>query len=210
VTDLIEYEEDVLMDAAGYAVEGVIPGAAYNVCAARLVKLRLLKRNEPGVTPSGEKLAKEIFQRRFGIEPWLGKAAKAYNARYVGLYDLPNREGPFYVFYTENPDRSKGHDNYFGLVWRDENPLDPNTKSHLYILSAATIRDAVFSAFEYAPGKFICSRYRHNYVMAPNGHAFLDGGLAYVRGSVLPTHTMKVIDGREVFTSVSAGAKAAS
>lgn len=120
-------------------------------------------------------------------------AEERYNARYVGQYDLPNREGPFLVFWTDNPDRSLGHDNYFGLF------IHPFNGS-VYITSAAAIREAVYNATQLADGSFICSRYHHDYQTGPDGE-MIDGGLAYVRcGGKGPTHEMRVIDGYEVFT----------
>uniref|UniRef100_A0AB74UL52 Uncharacterized protein n=1 Tax=Caulobacter phage BL57 TaxID=3348355 RepID=A0AB74UL52_9VIRU len=126
----------------------------------------------------------------------IARAEERYNAKYVGLYDLPDREGPFYVFYTEAPDRSKGHDNYFGLFFH---PLE----DQLYITSAATIRDARFSAIETSDGAFLVSRFRHDY--QERGGAMIDGGLAgYIRYNPAhpPTHHMRIVDGIEVFTPI--------
>lgn len=119
-------------------------------------------------------------------------AEKMYNARYVGQYDLPNREGPFLVFWTDNPNRALGHDNYFGLF---RHPLT----DQVYITSAASIREATYSAMQLKDGSFICSRYRHDYQTGPDGE-MIDGGLAYIRcaGNGAP-YTMKVVDGYEVF-----------
>lgn len=123
------------------------------------------------------------------VANWIPKAEAHYSARYVGLYDLPDREGPFHIFYTENPDTSKGHDNYFGLFWRNDEP---------YITSAATIRDAVFSAHKLDEHSYLVSRYRHDYRRA-NGK-MIDGGLAYVRSSIPgPEYEMRIIDGYEVY-----------
>ncbi|ARB14384.1 hypothetical protein Ccr5_gp164c [Caulobacter phage Ccr5] len=124
-------------------------------------------------------------------------AEKHYNAKYVGYYDLPDREGPFHVFYTETPDREKGHDNYFGLF---THPLGGG----LYITSAASIRQAQFSAIEMPDGSFLVSRFRHDY--KERGGAMIDGGLAgYIRYNPAhpPTHLMQIVDGLEVFTPIS-------
>ncbi|AXQ68366.1 hypothetical protein HOT99_gp251 [Caulobacter phage CcrBL10] len=123
-------------------------------------------------------------------------AEERYNAKYVGYYDLPDREGPFYVFYTETPDRSQGHDNYFGLF---VHPL----KEGVYITSAASIREAVFSAIKLADGSFLVSRFRHDY--QERGGAMIDGGLAgYIRYNPAhpPTHHMRIDEGVEVFTLI--------
>lgn len=127
------------------------------------------------------------------VAKWITKAEELYNARYVGLYDLPDREGPIYVFYTENPDTKKGHDNYFGMFWHG-----PRSEGRLYITSAASIRDAVFPAHHIVEDKYLVSRYRHDYQTF--GDKMIDGGLAYTRSSLPgPDYEMRVIDGHEVF-----------
>lgn len=149
---------------------------------------------------------------------WVAKVEAIKNARYIGLYDLPDREGPFYVFWQDEvPEEFRDdprYDNYFGLIWRHSREQlaqmarsDPEADNALqpllYITGARSIRDAVFSAYEYAPGQFICSRYRHDYVTVPGDPSkMLDGGLAYVRSSVAPTHTMRIVDGVEVFEEI--------
>ena len=121
-----------------------------------------------------------------------------YHASYVGFYSIPKiGEGPFLVFYTENPDRSLGHDNYFA-IWR--NPL---VDKDIRILSAASIREARWAAIEVEPGNFLVSRSVHDYVV--HGPYMLDGGPYYTRCNAdhYPTHTMTVVDGKEVFSSRS-------
>lgn len=109
---------------------------------------------------------------------WAPKAAEHYDARYVGYYDLPDREGPFYVFYTKNPDREQGHDNYFGLFQRPKAGARPDDAWITLITSAASIRNARFCAIKLENG-WLVSRYRHDYCTAED--AMLDGGLAYTR-----------------------------
>jgi hypothetical protein len=132
---------------------------------------------------------------------WIAATEARYNARYVGFYDLPDREGPFHVFYTENPDRSLGHDNYFGIFSRPENLMDRTGPWVTFITNAASIRDAVFSAHRLSDGTFLCSRYRHDYQEREG--KMIDGGLAYVRSSIPgPDYQMRVVDGQEVFAPV--------
>ncbi len=122
-------------------------------------------------------------------------AEEHYDARYVGSYSIPGvGDGPFLVFYTDNPDRTKGHDNYFGLY---RHPLN----DEVHIFNAGKIRAAIFSAIEIAPGDFLVSRSVHDYVT--RGNAFLDGGPYYTRYNPnhKPTHTMTIVDGYEVFTT---------
>lgn len=118
---------------------------------------------------------------------------KHYRVKYVGYYDIPGRSHPIYVFYTENPDRSKGHSNYLGVFWHGD---------ALYLTDAKTIEDAEYNAIE-INGKFIASRYRHDY--QSEGDAMIDGGLDYVRlNPAFPvTHTIKVRDGKEVFEPIA-------
>lgn len=125
-----------------------------------------------------------------------------YGAKYVGQYDLPEREGPFLVFYTENPDRALGHDNYFG-IFRNRDPR--SSQDSVFITSAATIRNAVFPAIELATKEFLVSRYRHDFVGEVDGGAFIDGGLAYTRynPNFRITHNMTIVDGAEVFTPIA-------
>ena len=45
---------------------------------------------------------------------------KAYKAKYMGYWCTKNPKGgwneqPIDVFYVRNPDKSKGHSNYFGM-----------------------------------------------------------------------------------------------
>ncbi|UTC29658.1 hypothetical protein BAJUN_00280 [Bajunvirus bajun] len=121
-----------------------------------------------------------------------------YNARYVGVYD-PNASGQsIAVFWTDNPDRSLGHDNYFGLFIRHGLDGEPGLP---YITSAAKLRDIEFPAIEITAGEFLVSRGRHDYVTHPCGAMLDGGGAGYHRynPNFPPTHIMRVIDGYEVF-----------
>lgn len=121
-------------------------------------------------------------------------AEEHYGATYIGCYDLPDREGPFDVFYQPNPNVEAGHTHYFGL-WR--NPLT----DEIYITNAASILAARFAAIQ-INGRFLVSRYRHDY--RTEGPAMIDGGLAYVRcnPNFPPTHTMRIEIDREVFEPI--------
>lgn len=121
----------------------------------------------------------------------IAKIEAAYSAKYVGYYDLPDREGPFWVFYVAEPDTSKGHSNYFGMFFA------PFT-GELYITNAGSLVDAKFPAI-FHNGKYLVSRYHHDY--QTSGSAMIDGGLAYTRiNPQYPiTHTMTVDDGVEIF-----------
>jgi hypothetical protein len=129
------------------------------------------------------------------MSDWKKKIEGHYNAKYVGLYDLPDREGPFYVFWVDSPDRSLGHDNYFGIFQHGLTGLT-------YITNAKSIRKARFPAIKLGEDKYLVSRFRHDYVS--EGDAFLDGGLAYVRynPSYPATHTMRVVAGYEIYSPI--------
>ena len=73
------------------------------------------------------------------------------------------------LFYSENPDVSKGHVHYV-FVWRDG--------VHAYV-SACDLRH-VAGILE--DGVFYYSAYVHDYVRTPKGQ-FIDGGVYYTRSS---------------------------
>jgi hypothetical protein len=133
----------------------------------------------------------EVKIRQPKAPEWIKTAEQRYGGKYIGLYDLPDREGPFHVFYQPNPDVSKGHSHYFGLFTRH---LDP---THLYITNAASIVGAKFPAVRLSNGVVITSRYVHDYVEI--GGAMLDGGLAYTRcfPSCPPTGHIEIVEAEE-------------
>lgn len=119
------------------------------------------------------------------------KAEAHYDAVYIGQYDLPGREGPFWVFRANNPDFDAGHTRYFGLIvrWGGE----------LRITGADEILEAKFPAMLCKDGAFLASRHRHDYVT--NGEHMMDGGLSYTRASIHPIDYVMTIEGtEEVFT----------
>ncbi len=103
---------------------------------------------------------------------------KKYQARYVGHWCTKNprggwNESPVDVFYVENPDRSKGHTNYFGMFRRDKEVL---------ITDASSAFSEKITGILCEDGKVIVSRYRHDYVT--NGDNMIDGGRDYLRCSL--------------------------
>lgn len=113
-----------------------------------------------------------------------------YNVSYMGFYDIPGRDH-VYVFYAKDPDRSKGHSNYMGVIH--------TPSGEVYLCNAVKILDATYNAIEVSRGDFIVSRYRHDY--QSKGGAMIDGGLDYARyNPQYPiTHHMRVVDGKERF-----------
>lgn len=135
----------------------------------------------------------------------LTKLVQAENPKavYVDYMDV-GHGSPIYLFYTPEPDRSKGHDNYFGYFQRPgKEGIDG--RWDLFVTNGAKVREQRYSAIEYEPGKFICSLHRHDYVTSPNGVAMLDGGLDYIRCNPAcpPTHYMRVVDGVKAYIPLS-------
>ncbi len=118
------------------------------------------------------------------------KIEEHYGVKYVGYYDIPGRDN-VRVFYQPNPNKALGHSNYMGVL---VNPLT----NEVWICNAKTIEDARYNAI-YVNGKYLVSRYRHDFQTA--GHAMIDGGLDYAKynPNFPVTHKMRVVDGQEVF-----------
>jgi hypothetical protein len=100
-----------------------------------------------------------------------------YQARYVGYWCTKNprggwNESPVDVFYVENPDRSKGHTNYFGMFRRDKEVL---------ITDASSAFSEKMTGILCEDGEVIVSRYRHDYVT--KGDNMIDGGRDYLKCS---------------------------
>lgn len=117
---------------------------------------------------------------------------KHYGVRYVGFYDIPGKDH-VYVFWHDNPNRDLGHSNYLGAF-----VVGPPEAQTLYVTNAMRIEEAEYNAIE-INGRFICSRYRHDY--QTEGEAMIDGGLDYARynPNFPVTHTMIVRNGYEQF-----------
>lgn len=132
------------------------------------------------------------------------KAEALYGARYIGLYDIPNkrRDGTAFirehveVFYQPNPKVELGHTHYFGLITRHD--YTGMLTGELWICNAAGILDAKYNAHRFEDGTIICSRFRHDYV-ARDG-VMLDGGIDYCRsGGLGPNGYIHIVDDHEEF-----------
>lgn len=121
-----------------------------------------------------------------------------YGVTHVGYYGLPDgREMD--VFYQANPNLDLGHSNYMGLFAVPKgNPALPETEADWYVTNAKGIAEATFPAIQLEDGRFIVSRYRHDFVRDEATDAFIDGGLEYTRSNRPVNAYMKVIDGKEV------------
>lgn len=116
---------------------------------------------------------------------------KHYGAKYVGPFCAKTVSGgwsdqPIDVFYQPNPDRSKGHSHYFGLIYRNE---------VLYITGGDSAVESDMEVVIETTGQVLLSRYRHDYVVGTEG-CFIDGGRDYTRRSLGGTvGTLKIVDG---------------
>lgn len=111
------------------------------------------------------------------------------NAKYLGAWAIKTPKGwtefPVDVFYVANPDRSKGHSNYFGLLYSV-------SRGSIVICNAATVFETPCSAVIAEDGEVLISRYRHDYREA--GGVMIDGGRDYTR-AIGDTYTIVVKDG---------------
>jgi len=101
-----------------------------------------------------------------------------YNAKYVGHWCTKRPDGtwhetPVDVFYVENPDRSKGHSNYFGMF--------VNEREQAMITNAESAFSEPITGMLCEDGEVLVSRYRHDY--QTKGDVMVDGGRDYLRYS---------------------------
>lgn len=99
----------------------------------------------------------------------------AHPVKYVGEFCLRAKNGgwseyPAAVFYQPNPDTSRGHTNYFGIL---------SQMGSVYITNAISATEP-FDAIQYRD-EIIYSRYRHDFRGSSDGRVFVDGGRDYLR-----------------------------
>jgi hypothetical protein len=107
----------------------------------------------------------------------IAKIEEMYNAKYMGYWCTKNlrdgwNESPVDVFYVVEPDRSKGHTNYFGMFMRGDTS---------YITDASSAFTAPITGILTKDGEVIVSRFRHDCIMK-DGY-MIDGGRDYLRCS---------------------------
>lgn len=105
------------------------------------------------------------------------KVEHDYGAVYMGYWCTKHsagwwNESPVDVFYQPNPDRSKGHTNYFGMFVRD---------GQLFITNAESAFSEPLMGVMCEDGEVLVSRYRHDCVIKDG--AMVDGGRDYLRHS---------------------------
>jgi len=106
------------------------------------------------------------------------KLEELYNAKYVGHWCTKRPDGtwhdmPVDVFYQENPDRSKGHSNYFGMFI--------NERGQAMITNAESAFSEQITGMLCEDGEVLVSRYRNDY--QTKGDVMVDGGRDYLRYS---------------------------
>lgn len=108
------------------------------------------------------------------------KIEEHYNAKYLGYWAIKDQmdnwsEEPVDVFYVDNPDKSKGHSNYFGLF--------QNKKKSVMICNAESAFSEPITGLLTEDGEVLVSRYRHDMHSKGEGvnEKFIDGGRDYVR-----------------------------
>ena len=120
------------------------------------------------------------------------KVETKYNAKFVGQFCLKTVDGgwgesPADIYYVQNPDRSLGHSNYFGLIVRN---------GTAYITRGDSAVEPLITAIAAADGEILYSKYRHDYNVSKDKSVWIDGGRDYTRsGSINHFVTLKVVDG---------------
>ena len=120
-----------------------------------------------------------------------------YNAKHMGFWCTKRPDGswnerPVDIFYVENPDRSKGHSNYFGMFTDRMGTMITNAESAF----SETITGVLCE-----DGEVLVSRYRHDY--RTKGTMMIDGGRDYLKMSS-PGHLvdLSVVGGEFLFKEV--------
>lgn len=133
------------------------------------------------------------------------KIEKRYKAKYLGDFSVKNKDGdwtdsPVSVFYQSNPDKSKGHTNYFGLrgiyVLVNDNPV----LDGIYISNAESAFSQPLTAIKTDEGDYLISGYRHDF--NKKDEYMIDGGRAYIRCN-MKGKLVKLIVSHDEFIEVS-------
>jgi len=121
----------------------------------------------------------------------IAEISKRYQATYIGYWCTKAPRGhwneqPVDVFYAEQPDRTKGHTNYFGMFRGHDGVL---------ICDASSAFAEPMTGVLCEDGVVIVSRYRHDCVT--RGPYMIDGGRDYVRSSVAGSYVTVTVRGGE-------------
>lgn len=120
---------------------------------------------------------------------YLLKLEKIFNAKYLGYWAIKDKkdqwsEIPVDVFYQPNPDKSKGHSEYFGIF------VEGN---QFFLCNAKSAFDGPILGVLSDDGEVLVSRFRHDYVSKEM--IFTDGGRDYFRHSKSKVIEIKVNNG---------------
>jgi hypothetical protein len=140
-------------------------------------------------------------------------AEKHYNASFIGDWALPLKSGnwssPAAVFYCPEPDKSKGHSDYFAIVEKQSVISTPDKPDYqMYILSAAFIKYKVLTgAYSQFLNKstnetelqVVYSCHVHDYVVTSNEEVMIDGGFDYVKTNTQNLFQFQFVEGLPVF-----------
>jgi hypothetical protein len=117
-----------------------------------------------------------------------------YHAKYVGEFCIRTKDGgwsesPVAVFYQPDPDVSKGHTHYFGIMAQF---------GAVYITNAISAAEVDITGVQYGD-EIIYSRFHHDFRRNSTGEVFVDGGRDYLRWGGDMEHakvvTLRIIDG---------------
>jgi len=125
-----------------------------------------------------------------------------YKAKFLGFFSVPNAAGtdwsdmPVDVFYQPNPDKGRGHSNYFGahvdaLTRLTEDP-------RVFITNAEGCFKVPMDGIIADSGEVIMSHYVHDNHFSMDGSVWIDGGRYYTRSGVYEKNRyvkVRVIDG---------------
>lgn len=130
------------------------------------------------------------------------KVEEMYNAKYMGFWCKKHKIGwwtdyPVDVFYQPNPDREKGHTNYFGLFTEQERVMITDAET--------AFNDGMIGVEDPTTGEILVSRYRHH--MVEKNGLMIDGGRDYMRFTAPQSQLIKITvkDGEFVFEKNGVG-----
>lgn len=117
----------------------------------------------------------KIPEKAFWSQLDIDRVCHKYNAKYMGYWCTKDQRGgwndsPVDVFYVADPDRSKGHSNYFGMFTR---------WNELFICNAESAFSETMDGIVNKDGEVIISRYRHDY--RAGDICDIDGGRDYTK-----------------------------
>ncbi len=111
-----------------------------------------------------------------------------YGMSFVCLTQLQYGNILWYIFYSENPDHSKGHSNYASFRVVNRKLYVSNGLRSVEELN----RCGVFGLKDNTTGEIVYSQDRHDFVTL--GDYFIDGGRDYTHTDAVNTDTHSIVD----------------